>query len=220
MKIKLSSKQMKSPDKLLKAMLEFVGYLKHNVKLYLILAGVIVLITATVVSINHFTSKNEEKARQSLYALGQKIQKLGPEQKDSAFDIIEKELPKLGNTKAAVEARYMLAEMYYNNKDWAKAVNHYELVTKKAKGLIQELAFLGLAYSSENSGDIRKALDSFTKVKELNSPVYKDVAMMGIARCYQKLGDKVKAIATYESVIIAYPDTDVARLASVAKASL
>ncbi|MEI6093179.1 MAG: tetratricopeptide repeat protein [bacterium] len=220
MKTKLSAKQMKSPDKLLKVMLEFFGYLRHNVKLYLVFAGIIVLITATVVSINHFTEKRENNARKTLYELGHKIQKLNPEQKETAMDMIEKELPILGNTKAGIEARYMLAEMYYNNKNWTKAISHYELLTNKAKGLIQELAYLGLAYSAENNGDVKKALDSFTKVKELNSPVYADVAMMGTARCYQKLGDKVKAGAMYESVIIAYPDTDVARLASVAKASL
>ena len=57
-------------------------------------------------------------------------------------------------------------------------------------------------------------------MKELNASVYKDVAMMGIARCYQKLGDKNNALAAYESIIIAYPDSDIARLASAAKADL
>jgi TolA-binding protein len=50
--------------------------------------------------------------------------------------------------------------------------------------------------------------------------VYKPVAMLGIARSYKKLGEKNKAIAEYESVILSYPETDYARMASVAKSTL
>ena len=114
----------------------------------------------------------------------------------------------------------MLAEMYYNLKNWDKAISNYDAITKNANGLMKELAFLGLAYSQENKGDVKVALGNFIKMKELNSSVYKDVAMIGIARCYQKLGDKNNALAAYESIIIAYPDSDVARLASAAKADL
>ena len=114
----------------------------------------------------------------------------------------------------------MLAEMYYNLKNWDKAILNYDSIVENSDGLMKELAFLGLAYSQENKGDIKAALGDFLKMKELNSSVYKDVAMMGIARCYQKLGDKNNALAAYESIIIAYPDSDTARLASAAKADL
>ena len=220
MKTKITAKKMKAPDQLLKAMMEFVGYLKNNVKLYLILAGVIVVITTIVVLVNSFTNKKEENARKNLYALSQQLGTLSKDNPEAGVKLIEGSIQKLGNTKARIEAQYMLAEMYYNNKNWEKAINNYESIIKDAEGLMKELAFLGLAYSQENKGDTKAALGSFTKMKELNSSVYKDIAMVGIARCYQKLGDKKNALAAYESVIIAYPDTDVARLASAAKADL
>jgi tetratricopeptide (TPR) repeat protein len=220
MKNKMTSKRLKAPDKLLKTMLEFVGYLKHNVKLYLSLAAVIVLITAVVVTVNHFTTAREESARKELYALGQKIQTVNPDKPEEVTKMIEDVLPKLGSTKARFEAQYMLAEIYYNTKNWDKAISNYDAVVKKGKGLVKELSLLGTAYSKENKNDVKGALEAFTKLKETDGSIYKAVAMLGVARCYQKLGDKNGALAAYESVIIAYPDTDFARLASAAKVEL
>jgi len=220
MKTKMTAKKMKAPDQLLKAMMEFVGYLKHNVKVYLILAGVIVVITAVVVLANYFTNTKEENARKALYTISKQLETSNKDNPEVAIKLLEENLSKLGNTKAKIEAQYMLAEMYYNIKNWDKAINNYDAITKSTDGLMKELAFLGLAYSQENKGETKKALDVFIKMKELNASVYKDVAMMGIARCYQKLGDKNNALAAYESIIIAYPDSDIARLASAAKADL
>ena len=220
MKSKITSKKLKAPDKLLKTMLEFVGYLKHNVKLYLSLAVAIVLITVVVVTVNYFTSRREENARKVLYALGQKIQTVNPDKPEDVTKMIEDVLPKLGNTNARFEAQYMLAEMYYNTKNWDKAISNYDAVIKKADGLVKGLSLLGTAYSKENKGDTKGALEAFTKLKGKDGSIYKAVAMLGVARCYQKLGDKNGALAAYESVIIAYPDTDFARLASAAKVEL
>jgi len=182
-------------------MLEFVGYLRHNVKLYLILASTIVLITAVVVSINHFTNTKEENGRKNLYLLGQKLQTVSQDKPEEAIKIIETELPKLGNTKASIEAQYMLAEIYYNNKNWDKAASNYGEVIAKAKGLMKELALLGSAYSKENKQDFKGALEDFNKLKGIEGAAYKAVAMIGAGRCYQKVGDKNNALATYESVI-------------------
>jgi len=114
----------------------------------------------------------------------------------------------------------MLAEIYYNMKSWDKAISNYEAVVKKGKGIVRELALLGDGYSKENKGDVKGALGSFTTLKDIQGAVYKAVAMLGVARCYHKLGDKNNAMAVYESVIIAYPETDFARLASASKSEL
>lgn len=217
---KITSKTLKAPDKLLKTMLEFVGYLKHNVKMYLTLSVVIVLVTAVVVTTNYFVNKREENARRTLYTVTQQFQTLAVTDSSSAAKMLEEVLPKLGSTKAGLEARYMIAEMYYSKKDWDNALKNYDDVAGKASGVLKSLALMGSAYSKENKGDFKGALDSFTKLKDSDASVYKAVGMIGVGRCFQKLGDKNKALASYESVIIAYPDTDYARLASAAKADL
>ena len=219
---KITSKTLKAPDKLLKTMLEFVGYLKHNVKMYLTLGVAIVLATAVVVTVNYFVNKKEENSRRVLYTASQQIRSLNTDSMDTRIKILEEALPKLGNTNAGMEANYMVAEMYYSKKDWDNALKYYDGLSGKAKGLLRSLALMGSAYSKENKGDVKGALDSFTKLKDADpaNPVYKAVGMIGVGRCYQKLGDKNKALASYESVIIAYPDTDYARLASASKADL
>jgi len=217
---KFSIKDIKSPDKFFKAMLTFIGYLRHNVKMYLAISGAIIAITAIVVVIKSINGSREEKARRTLYELTVKLQDVGVKTPDEVIKTVTPVLDKLGNTNAGLEARYMVSEMYYEKGDWDNAVKNYNVVIKKGDGLIKELAMLGVAYSIENKGDVQGALANYLKLKDMNPSVYKAVAMLGIGRCYQKLGDKNKALSSYETIIISYPDTDYARLASAAKTGL
>jgi len=217
---KLSIKDIKSPDKFFKSMLGFVGYLRHNVKLYLTLSAIVVVITAAVSVINYVNDSREEKARKELYRISKEIQSLNTNDPNSVIKILEGSLDKLGNTGTGMEANYMVGELYYNKKEWTSAVKYYEKAANKGSGLIKELAILGLAYSKENMSDVKGALEMFTKLKNTKASAYAAVAELGVGRCYQKLGDKSKALAAYEAMIIAYPDTDYARQASTAKATL
>ena len=119
-----------------------------------------------------------------------------------------------------MEATYMLGELYYSKKDWDAAGKYYEKASSNGEGLVKELAMLGLAYTKENKNDIKGALETFNKLKDLKASAYAAIAALGAGRCYQRLGDKANALASYEAIIIAYPDTDYARQASTAKAAL
>lgn len=220
MKKKLSIKKIKSPDQFLKAMYKVLANLKHNIKLYLIIGLAVVLVTAIVVLVDSLNNRREERARGQLYELSKRVELLDENQRDVAVKLIEEEIPRLGLTKAWLEARYILAEVYYNTGEWSKAITNYNFVAKRANGLFKDLSLLGTSYAKENSGDVQAALESFIKLKEKASAVYKPVAMLGIGRCYKKLGDKNQAMAEYESIILSYPESDYARTASVAKNSL
>ena len=207
---KLSIKDIKSPDKFFKSMLGFVKYLRHNVKLYLIFSSIVVVITAAFSLFTYVHDTKQENARKEFYKIAKEIQKLNTNDPSSAIKIVEGSINKLGNTTTGMEATYMLGELYYSKKDWDSAIKNYEKVLNKGEGLVKELATLGLAYSKENKADFNGALDAFNKIKDNKIGTYTAVAALGAARCYQKLGDKSKALAIYESVIIAYPDTDYA----------
>lgn len=217
---KLSIKDIKSPDKFFKSMVSFIKYLRHNVKLYLILSSIVVGITAAISIFNYVHDTRQENARKEFYKMVKQIQKLNTDDTASIIKIIEGDLKKLGNTDAGMEATYMLGELYYDKKEWDSAIKNYEKVLNKGKGLVKELATLSLAYAKENKADFNGALEAFNKIKDNKESSYAAVAALGVGRCYQKLGDKSKALATYEAIIIAYPDTDYARQSSTAKASL
>jgi len=217
---KLSIKDIKSPDKFFRSMLSFVKYLRHNVKLYLILSAIVVGITAAITIFNYIHDTRQENARKEFYKIAKQIQTLNTNDPSSVIKIIEENMSKLGNTDAGMEASYMLGELYYNKKEWDSAIKNYERVLDKSNGLVKELAILGLAYSKENKSDYKGALEAFNKIKDNKESSYSAVASLGAGRCYQNLGDKSNALATYEAIIIAYPDTDYARQASTAKASL
>jgi len=217
---KLSIKDIKSPDKFFKSMLNFVTYLRHNVKLYLTLSAIVVAITAAISIFNYVHDTRQENARKEFYKIAKQIQALNTNDPSSIIKILEGSIDKLGNTDAGMEATYMLGELYYSKKEWDSAIRNYEKVLNEGNGLIKELATLGVAYSKENKADFKGALDSFNKIKDNKESSYSAVAALGAGRCYQKTGDKSKALAAYEAIIIAYPDTDYARQASTAKASL
>ena len=217
---KLSIKDIKSPDKFFKSMLNFVKYLRHNVKLYLILSSIVVAITAAITIVDYVQETRQDNARKEFYKIAKQIRTLNTSDTSSAIKIIEDGVGKLGNTDAGMEASYMLGDLYYNKKEWDSAIKNYQKVVTKGNGLMKELATLGIAYSKENKADLNGALESFNKIKDNKVSSYSAIAALGAGRCYQKLGDKSKALAAYEAILIAYPDTDYARQASTAKASL
>ncbi len=217
---RFSLKELKSPDKFFKVMLKFVTYLRSNVKAYLVFSAVVVSITLAYVIINNVSEKRENKARTILFNLSLSMKDMTSENPDDYIKKIEAELDKLGSTDAGMEARYMLAELYYNKKDWDKALSYYSYVSGHISGLLQELSIMGEAYSLENKGDTKGALDKFQELRDATPSVYKAVSLLGIGRCYKKIGDKGKALSAYESVIVSYPDTDYARMASIEKVGL
>lgn len=211
---------MKSPDMFKKTMLKFLSYLKHNVKLYLSVGIAIIVITAISVTINHLQSKREEKARVKLYELAQKVEIIGSENIQGTISLIEETIPELGNTNAANEARYILAEIYYSNEEWESAAHYYGLVARNSRGIFRDLSLLGKAYSLENDGKLDEALVTFLNLKDKGGDVYKPVAMLGAGRSYQKMGRNDDALLEYESLILLYPESEYARMASVAKTKL
>ncbi len=217
---RFSLKELKSPDKFFKTMLKFVGYLRTNVKAYLTFSAIIIAITLAYVLISHVNDKREQKAMTALYELNKEVKAMGSSNPDDYIKLVEGRLDQLGSTTAGMEARYMLAELYYNKGEWDKAITYFDHVADNSSGLLEELSMLGSAYSLENKGDINGALKKFEGLRELNSAVYRAVSMLGVGRCYQKLGDKNNALSAYESVIVSFPDTDYARMASVLKVGL
>jgi len=217
---KFSVKQLKSPDQVFKAMLTFVNYLRNNVKVYLMFSAVIVVVTLAYVLINHFANVRQDKAMTTFYQLSKGIREQNSTDPSVNIGIIESKLKELGSSRAGVEARYMLAELYYETSQWDKAIDNYGYVLKNSKGLIKELSYMGIAYSFEAKGDIQGALDNFKHLSQIKVGAYKAISMLGVARCYKKLGDSIKAASAYEYVIKMYPDTDYAKMAAVSKVEL
>lgn len=217
---RFSLKQLKSPDAFFKSMLAFLIYLKNNVKALLSIAGVIILITVIVVLYNYIDGRKQEKARVAFYEVTKQMQSLDENDIKSAIALLESKLDEFGKTDAGAEATYLLAELYYGEKDWENAIKFYQkalAITKKK--LMKDLITLGLAYSMENKGDNQGANNAFQSLLD-NATVYPEVAELGFARTSAKLGEIEKAKMSYESVIMKYPDTEYARYANTAKGAL
>lgn len=216
----LSLKDLKSPDKFFRALVAFTGYLKNNVKLLLTIAGTIIIATTLVVIYGSVREKRENTAFSELYDAENRIEKIEKNRTEEEIKIYKGVLDKLADTRAAVEARYRLAEAYYKSQKWDEAIEQYRFVADHSGNIFKALALMGLGYSYEMKKDYKSAIGEFTRLNEYKESVYKSVAMLGIARCHRLSGENDKALAMYDSILISYPDTDAARMAQIAKSGI
>ena len=219
----MSKKELKAPDYIYRALATFYRSLRENFKAIILIAICVVVATAVITAVNYFTSKKEQVASAELFKALKSTQTAdGEVDNNKVVETLNTLLAKLGtSTVAFVEANYRIAEAYYKLEKYDDAVKSYDVVIAKNNKIYKTLAFMGKAYSQENKGDFTSAIDSFTQVTKVKEDVvYKAVAMLSIGRCYKKLGQKDKAMEAYDSVIIAYPDTDYARTASAGKSEL
>jgi TolA-binding protein len=215
----LSAKQLKSPDEFFKSIVAFLRYVKGNAKLILATGIAVVVIAAILVSFNYWGNKKSEQSWNSLYEAENKIKNMETSAKndDEIIKIYKDTLPKLKTDSSKAYMMIKIAERYYAKKDWTNASESYNNAVSIDQGLLKQMALFGLASSKEMKGDVKSAISDFSKISSDELSVYRPLAMLGLARCYVKAGNKAKAQESYDNIIIAFPETDYARIASTAK---
>jgi tetratricopeptide (TPR) repeat protein len=216
----LSAKQLKSPDEFFKSIVVFLRYVKGNAKLILTIGIVTVIITSIFVSFDYWGKKKNDQSWNTLFEVENSIKKL---EKSSKTDdeIIKSYNEALGKVKTDSSKAYIMikiAEHYYAKKDWANASGLYSKALSTDNGLLlRQIALFGLASAKEMKGDVASAISDFAKISSDEISIYRPLAMLGLARCYAKAGNKSKAQESYDNIIIAFPESDYARIASTAK---
>lgn len=218
MSYKISVKDLKKPDKILKALRNFVKLILGNVKYLIFSAVFIVLLSSILAFLNYSKDKKENKASFELYKAMNLFTKDTNNQ--DKIKAIQNLIPILKNTGAGVQANFELAKTYFAENNFTEAEKHFYIVEKANKKFISESAELLRGVTLQRNNNCQEAVIVFDKILKRNDKITAPVAMWNMASCNIVLNKKDKANEMYDLIKIKYPDSQYAKLAVLAKNNL
>jgi len=130
-----------------------------------------------------------------------------------AIDAYKHLIQKFPNSERIIEAYLGLANTYYQNREYFKAIKTYRLIIDRSSSnpshrKILEKTYFGLAWAYLKAGDIDSAVESFQTIKsKTESRTVKISALTQIGDAYQDTGQFEKAIEVYDDILKNYPDS-------------
>lgn len=142
---------------------------------------------------------------------------------DAGREALEQVRARHGRSRAAREATYILANVYYETGDWARAAEIYQEFLKRPlhDDLMRDGARLGIAACKEESGDLPGAFEEYRGLwtDGVHAGTRIQAALAG-ARIARTLGNAADARALYQAVADTYPKSPAATEARFALSGL
>lgn len=122
----------------------------------------------------------------------------------------------------APQAILDLADIYFMEKDYPRAMQMYEKLVKDREGESVAQGYYGMGNCYFQQRKFEEALVCYLKIVVLCYEFQHRVAeaLLKSAQCYQALGDNKRMIETYKEVIKKFPGTGYAKRANEALVSL
>jgi len=202
-RLKVTRKELlKEPDQFLSISQKVSLYASQHKNTLLIGTGVIVVFFGLLWGYR-YNQQVQNLRMESLYLKMIKIhnQKPGKAPQDTTGEL-EKLLERFSEGPQQLRASLLLAEEYFQNGRFDKAIALYTDVRQRSgtKDLSRQLASVGLAYSYEGKKDYARAIDAYKAL--VNQPdgfplfdVY-----TGLARCYELNNDPQNALLTLREI--------------------
>jgi tetratricopeptide (TPR) repeat protein len=242
-KIKITRKQIKSPDEFLTLTARAIQWVEdHGPAIFTGLAAVAVvaLIVAGVVSFLRYQDgkarnamtdalaayRAPEEAAERQTKEGEAPEGMTPAQavesyRDAAakFEAVHAQY---ANSDAGALALLYAGDAYYRVGDFAKSAANYEafLAAKPNDPVLSPVAAEGLGYARESRGEFAKAAEAFEKTTGPTAKLSRPFGLLNAARCLAAAGDKAKAVALYEQFLQDYPDSSMKAAAAERLAAL
>jgi tetratricopeptide (TPR) repeat protein len=166
--------------------------------------GVVVLLTAgAFFGYRAYAAHQEKQGREGYFAalelpdINQKIKKLSS---------VAADYPR---TQGALKAWISLGHLYFQQKDFPRALNAYRSALSRGKlpPEVQSLITESLAYVLEEKGDLKEAADTFGQILKGSDSLLKENAHLNLARVYVKLGQPKEAKSTYQDFLKSFPNS-------------
>ena len=146
---------------------------------------------------------------ESLLVEMEKVRNQSGRQPDQVAADIEAYLQKFSEGAQKQRARLLLADIYFQNKHFDKAIQQYSEVTAKGsvENLVYSLAQLGLAYAYEGRKEHKKSIEIYKAIIDNKKsslpllPVYLD-----LARSYEMDNDPKNALLLLRDIKNKFPN--------------
>jgi tetratricopeptide (TPR) repeat protein len=227
LKIKLTRKQIKSPDQFIATTTKIYNFVKPYFQKYNnhITIGLIVIIGIFVGA--YFL--REYKAKKNTHAsaiLSEAIEiynsEINPDLKDNnkkftskdekfneAIKKLKEVINKYPKTEASNYSYLFLGNSYYELEKYDDAINHYKIFHDRIKknSDIKLLALDSLGHSYEAKGDIDNAIDYYSKILKIKNNYLSDVTYYNLGRCYEIKSDTQKSKEYYDKLKKEFPES-------------
>jgi tetratricopeptide (TPR) repeat protein len=133
---------------------------------------------------------------------------------------LQKSLESFSNSKAAVEIRLLLGDLYFERKQFEKALPFYTEAEKSAPSAWVLQAQISKAYTLESLKKWPEAIKVQLQIFAVKDSAFRADAAMALARLNAAAGDTTKAKEYLSIVEREFPNTPVAKTAQIQKRQL
>lgn len=200
---------------------------QNRKKVLIVFAGIFIAVIAVVVSFMIFENK-KKSAMGKIETLILKFEKFKSDNlKNSSDSLTEEEKKKLAeaenalieklaaysdnNNYAGFMACQQIADIYFRNNDFEKALTYYEKLNLPKDRYISGVMAYNAGTCADELGRNEKAIEFYKKAMDNTEFPFKARALFNVARVQENLDVKL-AIDSYNKVLADYPDTEWASL--------
>lgn len=208
-KKKISRKELlKKPDEFITVSTRTLNWVKDNYPKVIWIGSGIVLVLILFFGYSAYRNSQEKQGHEKYFS---SLAVLDPDQKLKKLEEIIKDYPR---TKAAYSALVTAGHLYFQKKDFSRAVSSYQTALDKGKfpPAFKTPIQGNLAYAYEQKGDLQQAAKAFSEITQSNENLLKEDSLINLARVYQKMGKKAEAKATYQTFLKSFPQSIYAKV--------
>jgi|GEM_PF-450985 len=202
-RVKVSRKEfLKGDDQFLTTSQKVTAYMSDHGPLMLTSAGIIIVLFAVVAGY-HYNQRIQDMRMENLYSKMVKITNEKSDKKpENSIEELEKLLSQFKEGSQKTRASLLLAEEYYKDEQYDKAIAIYTEISDRVDGkeLSGQLARTGLAYSLEGKKDYKKAAEIYKSIVGSANGFPLFDMYIGLARCYELSKDNKNALITLREV--------------------
>jgi tetratricopeptide (TPR) repeat protein len=199
---KISRKELlKKPDEFITLSTRIVNLITANLQKTILIGSGGVLLAAAYFGYSAYQNRQERLAHEKYFSV---IELPDIETRIKKLEEIGKEF---SGTKGGFDAQVATGHLYYQKKDFPKAVAAYQGALNKGnfppafRPLIQE----SLAYALEQKGDLQQAAATFSEIAQGKENFLKEDVLLSLARVYEKLNKSQEAKSTYQTFLKSFP---------------
>ena len=211
--LRAKKKKLKEPDEFITFSSKALAFLLENKSQAIFISISLLLIMIIFTGIRSYYIKSENRA---FTILSQSIAEYQAAVKDgrntSALQKVDEELNAILDQYSAGSAKKFvkvyLANIHFQNKDFDKAVDLYDVALKDfgEDPLINNLILSSLACSYAEKNDYKSALSYFETIVSGGNGFMKDEALFNLGRLYEATGEQDKSRDAFLSLDKNYPD--------------
>jgi len=201
-KKKISRKELlKKPDEFITFTTRSLNWVKENSSIVIWVGSGIILLLILYFGYSTYRNRQEKLGHEKYFS---SLEITDSDQKLKKLEEIIKDYPR---TKAAYASRVTSGHLYYQKKDFSKAVIAYQSALHKGKfpTAFKNLILGNLAYAYEQKGDFPQAAKTFSEITQGQDDLLKEDSLLNLARVYQKMGKKAEAKTTYQNFLKLFP---------------